>query len=314
VTRPCIHVRWTITDEKIERVIRDNWLEDARDVSYLPVGFGAFHWRVCSDTGRSLFVTLDQLAPRHTAESLENAYAGAAALARADLGFIAPPLRAWSGPYTVNVGDGALSVTAWVDGRTPTADEASDPRHVDEVVELLHELHCAEAPSGLRRWRPCADAEFPRRIEELAAAPWAAGPLGEVARVAVKEGLAAISRGTNRYLELAKIAREHEDSWVATHGEPHHANQINTASGLKLVDWESLMIAPRERDLVDLVESAGADRLDVDTRLIELFVLEWCLAEIDEYTRWFSSPHVGNVDDHTALHGLHEELATLCEI
>jgi spectinomycin phosphotransferase len=303
----------TVTDEMISMTVRDNWLADVREVSYLPVGFGAFHWRVRSGAGRSLFVTLDQLAPRHTAESLENAYAGAAALAAADLGFIVPPLRSWSGPHTVNVGDGSLSVTEWVEGRTPTAGEALEPRHIDEIVESLHTLHRADPPAGLRRWRPCVDAEFPHRIEDLAAAPWAAGPLGEVARVAVIEGLVAISRGTSRYLELANVAREHEDSWVATHGEPHHANQINTASGLKLVDWESLMVAPRERDLVDLVESAGADRLDVDSRLIELFVLEWRLAEVAEYTRWFSSPHTGNADDHTALQGLHEELAGLCE-
>jgi aminoglycoside phosphotransferase (APT) family kinase protein len=39
---------------------------------------------------------------------------------------------------------------------------------------------------------------------------------------------------------------------VLTHGEPHAANTIKTDSGLVLIDWDSALIAPRERDLWSL--------------------------------------------------------------
>src|SRR4051812_29575447 len=52
----------------------------AQAVSYLPIGFGAHHW--CASLGGEprLFVTLDALGRRHSASSLEGAYAAAAHL------------------------------------------------------------------------------------------------------------------------------------------------------------------------------------------------------------------------------------------
>ncbi|RNG18060.1 hypothetical protein [Streptomyces botrytidirepellens] len=96
---------------------------------------------------------------------------------------------------------------------------------------------------------------------------------------------------------------------MPTHGEPHHDNQVVDAHGLRLVDWESLALAPRERDYADLLTAGAGDRLDADPAMVELFALDWRLSEIDEYARWFAAPHTGSDDDHTALEGLHEELS-----
>ena len=97
---------------------------------------------------------------------------------------------------------------------------------------------------------------------------------------------------------------------MATHGEPHFANQVVTPDGLRLVDWESLALAPRERDLVDTVDigAATADALGAREPMLELFRLDWRLSEIDVYAAWFSGPHGSSSDDRTALDGLHEEL------
>lgn len=40
---------------------------------------------------------------------------------------------------------------------------------------------------------------------------------------------------------------------MPTHGEPHNDNQVVTADGVRLVDWESLALAPPERDYADLL-------------------------------------------------------------
>ncbi|WP_227999962.1 hypothetical protein [Nocardia australiensis] len=81
-----------------------------------------------------------------------------------------------------------------------------------------------------------------------------------------------------------------------------------TAHGLRLVDWESLALAPPERDYADLLAAADGLLLP-DSAMVELFALDWRLSEIAEYARWFAAPHIGTDDDHTALEGLYEELA-----
>ncbi|MEX3771190.1 aminoglycoside phosphotransferase, partial [Mycolicibacterium fortuitum] len=77
----------SVSDETIADVVAAHWLPQVTDIGYLPWGFGAHHWRVIGG-GTTLFVTLDQLEPRHTGSSLEAAYAGAAALAEAGLNMV----------------------------------------------------------------------------------------------------------------------------------------------------------------------------------------------------------------------------------
>ncbi|MGW2324216.1 phosphotransferase family protein [Streptomyces sp. NPDC001700] len=304
-----------ISDDTVARAVAAHWLPEAVEVGYLPWGFGAHHWRV-GGGGATLFVTLDQLAPRHTAASLEAAYAGAAALGAVGLGVVCAPLPARSGRFTVDVGAGVLSVTPWLEGRSPTEAEAREPDHVRQVLAALAALHGAAPPDGLRRWAPRVGPGFAEELRVRTARPWTSGPLAEEARAAIADREEAIARWTGRYLDLADLARAHQDSWVPTHGEPHHANQVVDACGLRLVDWESLALAPRERDYADLLAASAnasadvGDRLHADPAMVELFALDWRLSEIDEYARWFAAPHTGTDDDHTALEGLHEELWT----
>ncbi|QYN39515.1 hypothetical protein K1T35_21310 [Pseudonocardia sp. DSM 110487] len=291
-------------------VVRTHWLDGAATAVHLPVGFGAHHWEVGDGAGHRLFVTLDALGERHSAESLEGAYAGAAALARAGLRAVWPSIPARSGTFTVPFGDGRISATGWLEGRTPTEAEAAAPEHVDEVLAVLKALHGFFLPRGIPEWAPRVGTDFPRRLRERTATPWARGPFGEEARSAIVDRLPDAERWTRRYLALADEAHQHRDGWVATHGEPNYSNQVVTPDGLRLVDWESLSLAPRERDLVDAVDSGAAtvDALGAREPMLELFRLDWRLSEIDAYAAWFSGPHGRSSDDRTALGGLYEEL------
>ncbi len=91
-------------------------------------------------------------------------------------------------------------------------------------------------------------------------------------------------------------------------GETHTSNQVRTAEGIRFVDWESLQLAPRERDLSSLVQAGYRQQASADPAMVELFDIEWRLSEIDEYAQWFSNPHTGTADDEIAFDGLLEEL------
>jgi spectinomycin phosphotransferase len=298
----------SVTDESIAHAVAAHWLTEAAEASYLPWGFGAHHWRVTGG-GRTLFVTLDQLEPRHTAASLEAAYAGAAALADGGLDVVCAPLASRSGRFTIEAGAGALSVTPWLAGRTPAEAEALEPHHIRAVTAVLTALHRAVPPDGLPGWTPSVGLGFAAELRARTSRPWVSGPMAEEARSALAARHGSIERWTGRYLELAALARDHRREWAPTHGEPHYANQVITADGLKLVDWESLAYAPRERDHAAVLETGAGDGSVPDPAMLELFALDWRLSEIDEYARWFAAPHTGTEDDRIALDGLHEELS-----
>ena len=197
-------------------------------------------------------------------------------------------------PVTVVLGAGVLSATRWREG------EVREHLDLATTAAMLTRLHAATA-DGLPRWMPLVRADFADDLRSRLEAPWDAGPLASQAHAALHGRIEAIAGWTQRYHALADLARG--ERWVPTHGEPHERNQLVTPEGTVLVDWESLKLAPRERDLRVLVE-AGALDLDVNWPMVEMFDLEWRLDEISQYADWFESPHSGNASDRVALGGL----------
>jgi spectinomycin phosphotransferase len=150
--------------------------------------------------------------------------------------------------------------------------------------------------------------DFGETVAALISRPWGPGPYADEARAAVTARLGDLARWTARYHHLAGVARTRR--WVAAHGEPHEANQLQTADGRFLVDWDTLRLAPAEVDLRVLVEEgARPDEVGAAPEMLELFDLEWRLDEISQYAAWFAAAHTGTRDDQIAFGGLRHELA-----
>lgn len=296
-----------ITPDDVLAALREHWELDVDDAEHLPVGFGAHHWVASSGGRRAWFVTLDGLLPRHSADSLEAAYAGAAALA-GRLDFVLACLQRPSGEFTVAFADGALSVAPWLDGSSSDGTWTDDD--VRATTAMLDRLH-ATSVAGLPPWEPLlADPSvFADGLAASLAQPWDTGPFGEAARQALDQQIGDIRRWAGRYDDLASRALDRRDTWVPTHGEPDPSNQLVVHGHRFLVDWESLELAPRERDLWALGpgwESSYSSR--PDPALLELFDLQWRLDEIGCYATRFSAPHTGSESDQVAIQALLDEL------
>ncbi len=282
-----------VTDDDILEIVRHHWEPCATAVEHLPVGWGAHHWRVDVAGEPILFATLDPDLPRHTHASLEAAYASAAAL---DVDFAWPSVPRTDGGFTVPVGGRTASATGWLVGQRPRASVAELPR-------LLDELHAAPPPATALTWSTEIPADLTDRIRDLLQQDWS-GPLGPAARELVGGHLARVCGWTREHARLVDLADP--TTYVVTHGEPHVRNQWLARGRTWLIDWESLLLAPRERDLATLVQ----ERRDVayDREMVLLFDLEWRLSEIWSFAQWLHGPHLGDADDTTALGGLNEEL------
>jgi len=296
VREPPLH----LDHDDLLTVVRREWDTDVTRLEHAPVGFGAHHWTAYGPNEPVLFVTLDRLGRQRSANDLEAAYAGAAALRLAGLEFVVAPLPSASGSPIVRFGSGALSCTVWEHG------QSGGPLDVAWTMQALGRLHALPSPDGVPIWQPRVPRTFAADMELRLQRPWGPGPYADLARNAVRERLADLAGWTARYHEL--VAHAHGRTWVATHGEPHSDNQLLTARGRNLVDWESLKLAPRERDLRVLVD-AGEATVEADPEMVEMFDLEWRLDEIDQYAGWFAAEHSGSNDDRIAFGDLLDELS-----
>ncbi|HET9842979.1 MAG TPA: hypothetical protein VFQ01_13320 [Nocardioides sp.] len=285
----------------VRDLVAQRWDVDVDRVVHLPVGFGAHHWAAYAGDVPRLFVTLDGLEPRRNADGLEAAYAGAWDLQESGLDFVLAPVRTAAGSCTVPFADGALSCTPWRDG------VSGGDLDLPWTVAALRDLHVAAPPPRLPHWGPLVGPGFAHELSTLVTRAWGPGPYADEARRAVQDHGEDVEEWTRRYHELAAAAQQRR--WVPTHGEPHSANQLLTDRGRLLVDWESLRLAPAERDLRTLVDAGAAMlRVGADQEMLELFDLEWRLDEISQYAAWFSAPHTGNRDDEIAIGDLRHEL------
>ncbi len=296
--------------------LRFGWQIEALEVEYLPVGFGSHHWRVRGDDRREWFVSGDEAPTEVARDRLSRALITAAALRESGLEFVHAPLRNADGGCVTLAGDLAVSVTSYVDGLSYEYGDYPDEGLRGAVLAALGRLHRATGVSaGLTIVDDLVIAGRGELPLAMQGDPWRAGPYGGAAQGLVAGAWRRIQEMFDRYDDLAAAVASTVDSWVITHGEPHPGNVMSTSHGILLIDWETALLAPRERDLWRLPLRDQSDRrayggqIQLDEAALALYRLRWDLADICAFAGQLRDPHVDDDDARLALSCLRGYLA-----
>ena len=100
--------------------------------------------------------------------------------------------------------------------------------------------------------------------------------------------------------------------WVVTHGEPHAANVISTGGRHVLIDWDTVGLAPPERDLWMVVDGDGDEARTytattghtIDRVAMDFYRLAWDLDDLAAYLSELRSPHHHDEDTENAYVGV----------
>jgi len=307
-----------LDEERLRRALGE-WGIVAASLAYAPVGFGDHHWIAADDTGRKWFVTVADLNlkgardPQTALRELRRAMDTAAALREDEhLDFVVAPLRSAGRETVLRLGHRyALSVFPFVDGETGDFDRPQTPCERRAVVDLLAELHRQVAPASA----PVLDLRLPMRdlLDEAldGAISWANGPFAEPARTLLFAHTTAVRRRLEEFDRLVHDLRTSGGAPVVTHGEPHPGNLIQRDGRYLLVDWDTVGLAPPERDLWSVVKSrqdleryVEAGGRTPDASALTLYRLRWDLEELSGYVDWFRAPHERSADTEEAWHEL----------
>ncbi|GLY80381.1 hypothetical protein Airi01_086480 [Actinoallomurus iriomotensis] len=309
-----------------ERLLRalDAWGIGATSLEYAPVGFGDHHW-IAAGGGEKWFVTVADLrlkgepdahaALRHLRAAMDTA------AALRDLDFVVAPLPAAGGETVRPLGPRyAVSVFPFLAGTSGDFDRPRTESERGAVLELLAVLHRQAPPASA----PVLGLELSTRDLLRSALDgaigWAAGPFAEPARALLAGHARAIRRRLEEFDRLVEDVRTRGGAPVLTHGEPHPGNLLRYEDGHLLVDWDTVGLAPPERDLWSVAESpedleryADAAGRTVDASALALYRLRWDLEEVACYVDWFRAPHDRSPDTEEAWQGLRESVANLGE-
>lgn len=307
--------------------LREHWGFQPSDVTYAPVGFGGHHWIASDAGGPRWFVTANHLDPRgswlgptdaHTRAGIEASVRVTSELSDRGYPFVVTPLPDRTGQLVRGLlPRWMVQVLPYLHGWSTPDGAWEDPTERTQIAGILGQLHSASPPEALQRW----DFAVPGRAALLTALddldrPWPWGPYSEPTRLLLAGGLDAVHGMLARYDALVREIEASDDPWVVTHGEPHSANVVRTEDGrMHLIDWDTVTLAPRERDLAALDSNwASAEVLSAyqahagvhvpRPEAIELFDVWWALAEIGGYVQLFREPHPESPDSNESWRNL----------
>jgi spectinomycin phosphotransferase len=303
--------------------LADGWGFEVESVHYAAVGGGSYHWVVNDLEGARGFVTADDLDwkpwlgdTRESAfEGLRRAFDTAVALRESDLGFVVAPIPTSCGETVRRIGQRhTVALFPLVDGQAGTFGHYEAAERA-ALLAMLADLHGATPVVDSVTSRVDLDLPGRRRLEAALRElnqTWSGGPFSEPAR----ELLAPHASDVAELLALSDrlsidVARR-STCWVVTHGEPHGGNVMRVGESHMLVDWDTVALAPPERDLWMLMGDNGeeangyadATGHELDPVAMTFFRLRWDLADIAAFTDLLRSPHHHTEDTEKAYDAL----------
>jgi spectinomycin phosphotransferase len=317
-----------VPEAAVRQLVRDGWGVDALEWGEVLEGGGAHHWSAVDADGHRWFVTCDDLATKpwlgedHDTvfAHLLIAYGTAIDLRDGGLDAVVAPIRSRSHQPAARLDDRhSIAVFEHVDGMPGRWGRPASPDDARQVVALLAALHHLPVTTPTLATRDldvAGRAAFDAALEAVDQR-WDGGPLSEPARQLLGRHLDVI---TTWLADLDRLAAETALApavRVVTHGEPHPGNLIWTASGLRLLDWDTVAVARPERDMwmIASVDATAAEHYrsltgtTLDEELLVAFRRLWAVTDVAAFAAQLRAPHGGNIDDERALRAVADLLA-----
>ena len=299
--------------------LADGWGFSAVSGEYAAVGAGSYHWVVIDSEGTRGFVTVDDLDQKGwlgdtreaTFEGLTRCLDTAHALRGGGLGFVVAPMPTSKGETVRRLAARhTVALFPFVDGEAGRYGEYTATDRA-AVIAMLAELHVATpAVASVARsvgLEISGRDQLENGLRELDQ-KWLGGPFSEPAREALARH-ASVVAGLLAFADrLAADVGSRDGNWVITHGEPHAGNIMRTSEGYLLVDWDTVALAPPERDLWMVARDGTDDAASytettghrLDEAAVTFFRLTWDLKDLAERVNELRTPHQDTEDTASA--------------
>jgi spectinomycin phosphotransferase len=312
-----------IRDSEVAAALARQWAITVRDLSYLPVGFGGYHWLAADQMGSRWFVTVSYLGARWMPD-LPAAMQTAAWLAtEAGLEFVVAPVPTRTGQVVGSLDSRhALTLFPYLDAPPDSVEHPIGDGDRAAIIDMLAALHTV-TPTGIRVPRRPLELATRQTIDQALASlnvPWTGGPYAEPGRHLLARYERPLRQAFARFDSLLDLVRDDGGPDVITHGEPHPGNLLRARAGLCLIDWDMTALARPERDLWWVVsgdqDAARYSRRTgwaVSQDALELYRLHWGLDDIAEFLSEIRGPHQRTADTLEFWTGLQQTLTSIAE-
>ena len=312
-----------LTDAQIAETLERGWGLEIRRIEFLALGHDANAWTFRADplAGAPVFVKI-----RRTVDAIR--LAALAYLSEHGIDAVVAPLRSIAGALSMPI-DGLHVVAYPLVVARPAAEVGLTDAQWQTYGSIVGRLHATTLPAAIEAALPRESfvpgsigvLEGVRTIVERDPAVGGDDLDREVRRVwrVHRAEVEAIARRTIELSDQlrASVDRVGSSGFVPCHGDVHTYNVLVDEHGsLVVVDWDDIVMAPRERDLMFIVGSPigmprgtheleqffrGYGPVEIDPRRLAYYHAEWAVQDVASHTEQALSSESGRPSRMDAL-------------
>ena len=290
------------------------------NVTFLPIGYDANAWvfEIRCDDGCRYFLKARQ-GHLYAASLAVPSYLSGIGVEQ-----IVAPIQTQSAELWTEAGQFNLILYPFIDGGSGGETGMSDD-HWREFGRVLKQIHSTTLPEALfdqvqqetfsPNW-----AEMVRRLQAKLVSGDFSGPHEEALAAFWLARQQEIERIVRTTMELGRSLRTRSLPNVLCHADAHIFNILIDSQGrFHIVDWDGIILAPKERDLMFMLSSGtdedagnrgavlfreGYGEADVDATALAYYRYEWVVQEIGDFgERVFLTKETGDITQRESVEG-----------
>jgi spectinomycin phosphotransferase len=287
-----------LPDENILACLGEQYGLVVTELTFLPLGFDAAVgvYRVQAADGQHYFLKARRGAVAEITLQLPRS------LKDQGIGQVIAPLPTSDGKLWAQAEQFALVLYPFIEGKSGMETGLSD-RQWAEFGAVLSRLHATRLPPALAAQVRVEDfvpnpssAAVIRQLQATIHERTSAHPSEQALFDFWREKRAAIGQVLRRAEALGRQLREKAPEMVLCHADIHTANLLLTEAGqLFIVDWDQPIFAPRERDLMFVIDDVVGDssttafffngygETDLDVLALAYYRYEWAVQDIGAF-------------------------------
>lgn len=220
-----------------------------------------------------------------------------------------------------HIDDSSVILYPFVQGETAAAVGMS-PEQWTEIGTALKKIHATKLPNELidkvqteifaKKWSDWMK-EFVIKIQKSA---YTDRFQREIA-IVWKEKLEDINYMLGRAAELSQIIEKQQVEFVLCHSDIHDDNIFVSKEKPFIIDWDNVMLAPKERDLVFIMNTEGEESFfkgygnaPINNTIAAYYLYEWAIQDMGDYADRVFRDDVGEETKQEAIQSFREIFAT----
>jgi len=281
-----------ISDEKIIIALNENYSIQASDIEFLPIGndSSAFSYRVKAKDGNSYFLKIRKAISNRAGLFVPRF------LKDNGIAPVIAPLSTKTQELWANVDEFAFILYPFIMGNEAMKAGMTDAQWT-EFGSVLKQIHSTELTtyilpyvkreSFIPRW-----SSITKKLHKQVNTLNYDDPYQNQLAIFWKENNKTIQTLVERVEFLGKRLQQADLEFVLCHADIHTANiLINEEQNMFIVDWDDILLAPRERDLMFVLGEKrekqlffkGYGRTEINPLVLAYYGYEWCVQEIGDF-------------------------------